>query len=195
MSSSTTIKASDSTQADRLHKKQSLRTRRCGSIVDFTVALPSAKVTVDDFLTHPNVTRAKVESIIPSGQLSVLAADETCWGLGIEAARTLLERNQTDLDSIAWVIYAGSADWGIPFWSPAAKIAADLGVKQAMCFEVSNFCNAGFLALNIAEDSVRGTKGRCGLVIISDRLSLDAPMSSGSLAGFCCEPSGCGGRS
>ncbi|WP_088944806.1 3-oxoacyl-[acyl-carrier-protein] synthase III C-terminal domain-containing protein [Rhodococcus sp. 1168] len=139
-------------------------------IVDFTVELPNSKVAIEEFLTHPDMTRDKVAKVIRSGQLSVLGEEQSPWGLGSDAAIKLLQRNNIDPSDIGTVIYAGSADWGVPFWSPAAKIAAELSIPNAICYEISNFCNAGFLALTIADKQTRST-GRPALVVIADRLS------------------------
>jgi 3-oxoacyl-[acyl-carrier-protein] synthase-3 len=75
------------------------------------------------------------------------------------------------LDEIGLVLYAGSSEWGTPFWSPAAKIAAELGITRAHCYEVSNFCNAGMVAVKLADDQVRAGTHPYALVIIADRLS------------------------
>lgn len=139
-------------------------------IVDFTVELASSKVSLEEFLSHPDMDSDKVAKVIRSGQLSVLGEGQTSWELGRDAARNLLQRNSVDPSSIGSVIYAGSADWGVPFWSPAAKMAGELSIHNAICYEVSNFCNAGFLALTIANDHARST-GRSVLVVIADRLS------------------------
>lgn len=92
-------------------------------------------------------------------------------GLGRDAAARLLARNPVPLEEIGLVLYAGSSEWGTPFWSPAAKIAQELGIADAHCFEVSNFCNAGMVAVKLADDQVRAGTHKHALVIISDRLS------------------------
>ncbi|MBT1186543.1 hypothetical protein HET69_21690 [Streptomyces sp. CJ_13] len=43
--------------------------------------------------------------------------------------------------------------------------------EQAHCFEVSNFCNAGMVAVKMADDQVRAGTHKYALVIIADRLS------------------------
>ncbi|MEU8461162.1 3-oxoacyl-[acyl-carrier-protein] synthase III C-terminal domain-containing protein [Streptomyces sp. NPDC029003] len=140
-------------------------------IADFALAMPSGKLSVDDVSRESGHTVEKLGQVLPSGKFSVLAEGETPWGLGRDAAARLLARNPVPLDEIGLVLYAGSSEWGTPFWSPAAKIARELGIGRAHCFEVSNFCNAGMVAVKIADDQVRAGTHKYALVVISDRLS------------------------
>ncbi|MFD3874611.1 3-oxoacyl-ACP synthase III family protein [Streptomyces sp. NPDC058623] len=101
----------------------------------------------------------------------VLGDHEQAWKLALRAAGTLLDRTGVAASDIRQVIYAGSGEWDRPFWSPSAKVAHELGVGRAHCFEVANFCNAGTTALRIgAEDTGLGA-GNYALVLIGDRLS------------------------
>ncbi|WP_328781234.1 3-oxoacyl-ACP synthase [Streptomyces canus] len=140
-------------------------------IADYALAMPSGKLSVNDVSRESGYTVEKLGQILPSGKFSVLAEGETSWGLGRDAAARLLARNPVPLEEIGLVLYAGSSEWGTPFWSPAAKIAQELGIADAHCFEVSNFCNAGMVAVKLADDQVRAGAHKHALVIISDRLS------------------------
>ncbi|MFJ2606843.1 3-oxoacyl-ACP synthase III family protein [Streptomyces sp. NPDC087425] len=140
-------------------------------IADYALARPAGRRTVEEVSRASGYTPEKLAQILPSGTFSVLADDETSWGLGLTAARDVLRRTPVPLDEIGLVIYAGSSEWGTPFWSPAAKIAGELGVRDAHCFEVSNFCNAGMVAVKLADDQVRSGAHRYALVIVTDRLS------------------------
>ncbi|MET7765728.1 3-oxoacyl-[acyl-carrier-protein] synthase III C-terminal domain-containing protein [Streptomyces sp. NPDC005393] len=140
-------------------------------IADFALATPSGKLSINDVSRESGHSVEKLEQILPSGKFSVLAEGETSWGLGRDAAARLLARNPVPLDEIGLVLYAGSSEWGTPFWSPAAKIALELGIAHAHCFEVSNFCNAGMVAVKMADDQVRAGTHNYALVIIADRLS------------------------
>jgi 3-oxoacyl-[acyl-carrier-protein] synthase III len=140
-------------------------------IADYALARPAGRRTVEEVSRASGCTPEKLAQILPSGTFSVLADDETSWGLGLTAARDVLRRIPVPLDEIGLVIYAGSSEWGTPFWSPAAKIAGELGVRDAHCFEVSNFCNAGMVAVKLADDQVRAGAHRYALVIVTDRLS------------------------
>ncbi|MBN1089267.1 hypothetical protein JNO11_12070 [Pantoea sp. 1B4] len=83
-----------------------------------------------------------------------------CWSRGI-----WLHRSWTGLSTAAPAC-------GISlFWSPAAKVAEQLGATQAHCFEVVNFCNAGATGIAIATGWVNANPEKTALVIICDRLS------------------------
>ncbi|XVV36360.1 3-oxoacyl-ACP synthase III family protein [Streptomyces sp. CA-100214] len=140
-------------------------------IADYALAMPGGKLSVDDVSRESGQTVEKLGQILPSGKFSVLAEGETSWSLGRDAAARILARTPVPLDEIGLVLYAGSSEWGTPFWSPAAKIAQELGITQAHCYEVSNFCNAGMVAVKLADDQVRAGTHRHALVIVSDRLS------------------------
>ncbi|MFF8778090.1 3-oxoacyl-ACP synthase III family protein [Streptomyces sp. NPDC015140] len=140
-------------------------------IADYALAMPGGKLSVDDVSRESGHTVEKLGQILPSGKFSVLAEGETSWSLGRDAAARILARTPVPLDEIGLVLYAGSSEWGTPFWSPAAKIAQELGITQAHCYEVSNFCNAGMVAVKLADDQVRAGTHRHALVIVSDRLS------------------------
>lgn len=73
-----------------------------------------------------------------------------------------------------------------PFWSPAAKIAHELGIAQAHCYEVSNSCNAGMVAVKLADDQVRAGTHKYALVIIADRLSELVEYGTGYIELFNC---------
>ncbi|WP_405586026.1 3-oxoacyl-ACP synthase III family protein [Streptomyces sp. NBC_01092] len=140
-------------------------------IADYALAMPSGKRSVDEVSRESGCGPEKLGQILPSGKFSVLAEGETAWGLGRDAAARLLDRSPVPLDEIGLVLYAGSSEWGTPFWSPAAKIAGELGITQAHCYEVSNFCNAGMVAVQLADDQVRAGTHKYALVVIADRLS------------------------
>ncbi|MEV6168043.1 ketoacyl-ACP synthase III family protein [Streptomyces sp. NPDC051954] len=140
-------------------------------IADYALAMPSGKRSVDEVSQESGYGPEKLGQVLPSGKFSVLAEGETAWGLGRDAAARLLDRSPVPLDEIGLVLYAGSSEWGTPFWSPAAKIAAELGITQAHCYEVSNFCNAGMVAVKLADDQVRAGTHKYALVVIADRLS------------------------
>ncbi|MFD8009700.1 3-oxoacyl-ACP synthase III family protein [Streptomyces sp. NPDC058955] len=140
-------------------------------IADYAVAMAGGKRDVEEVARLSGHTREKLGQVLPSGKFSVLAGDETSWSLGRDAAARLLERNAVPLADIGLVLYAGSSEWGTPFWSPAGKIAHELGITDAHCYEVSNFCNAGMVAVKLADDQVRAGAHRYALVVVADRLS------------------------
>ncbi|MET9363229.1 3-oxoacyl-[acyl-carrier-protein] synthase III C-terminal domain-containing protein [Streptomyces sp. NPDC006632] len=140
-------------------------------IADFAIEMASGKRSVDEVARESGYGLDKLATILPSGKFSVLAGDESSWSLGRDAAKRVLARNAVPAEEIGLVIYAGSSEWGRPFWSPAAKIALELGIENAHCYELSNFCNAGLAAVRIADNQVKAGVHRYALVIVADRLS------------------------
>ncbi|MEV4947162.1 3-oxoacyl-[acyl-carrier-protein] synthase III C-terminal domain-containing protein [Streptomyces sp. NPDC053755] len=143
-----------------------------GGIVDFEVAFPSSRVTVRELHETSGVPVADILAITHTEEFPVLGEDETAWELAAEAARAVLERNGVSPDAIGQVIYAGSGEWDQPFWSPAAKVADELGILGAHCFEVTNFCNGAMTAVRtgLAELALGGV-APYALVLVGDRLS------------------------
>lgn len=142
-----------------------------GGIVDFDLCFPSSYVSVQDMHAASGVPVADILRITHGEGWPVLGEGEQAWELGYRAARTVLERTGVRPDAVRQVIYAGSGEWDRPFWSPAAKVAHELGIDHAHCFEVTNFCNAGMAALQIASDAIELGRSDYALVLIGDRLS------------------------
>ncbi|MFI9360994.1 3-oxoacyl-ACP synthase III family protein [Kitasatospora sp. NPDC053057] len=142
-----------------------------GGIVDFEVCLPSGRASVHEMAAASGLPVADILAITHCEEFPVLGDDETAWELSVDAARTVLQRTGVDPRAIGKVIYAGSGEWDIPFWSPAAKVAHQLGTTEAHCFEVTNFCNAAALALRVAMDELTLGRSEHVLVLVGDRLS------------------------
>ncbi|MGC5342869.1 3-oxoacyl-ACP synthase III family protein [Streptomyces sp. DT24] len=150
-------------------------------LVDLEVALPGGTVDIGEVAARAGVPLADALRITHCRRFPALGPGERSVDVALHAARTLLKRTAVDVDGIDLVLWAGSAEWDVPFWSPAAHVAGELGITGAHCFEVANFCNAGSTALQIGLD--RLALGRAGsvLVVMADRLSTmldqDDPMS------------------
>lgn len=141
------------------------------AIIDFDVRFPSSTVTVKELHEASGVSLPEILEVTHCEEFPVLADYEQAWEFAVEAGRAVLERTGVDPAAIGAVIYAGSGQWDSPIWSPAAKVADELGIERAHCFEVTNGCNGGATALQIAADKI--ALGRTGyvLVLMGDRLS------------------------
>jgi len=117
------------------------------------------------------VSVAKILEITHCDDFPALGRNEKAWELALKAARSVIERTKVSPAMIRQVIYAGSGEWDTPFWSPAAKVAQQLGIDRAHCFEVANFCNAGMTALQVASDKIALGYADNVLVLVADRLS------------------------
>ncbi|WP_236241610.1 3-oxoacyl-[acyl-carrier-protein] synthase III C-terminal domain-containing protein [Streptomyces sp. CC228A] len=142
-----------------------------GGIADFAVRFPSARADLRAMHRASGVALADLAAITHCDGFPVLADGEAVWELAREAARDVLARTGTAASRIRQVVYAGSGEWDRPFWSPAAKIAHELGVDRAHCFEVANFCNAGMTALRLLTVPGALGPGDHALVLVGDRLS------------------------
>ncbi|GGV52100.1 hypothetical protein GCM10010245_82050 [Streptomyces spectabilis] len=140
-------------------------------IVDFDVVLPSARITVTEMAAKSGLPEEDVRAITTCDSIPVLAAGEQEWELALRAARTVLGRTGVPPSAISTVIYAGSGTWGTPFWSPAAKVAQELGIERAFCFEMANYCNAVTAAVQYACDTIGSRPDAYALVLIGDRVS------------------------
>ncbi|MEV7282396.1 ketoacyl-ACP synthase III family protein [Streptomyces sp. NPDC093111] len=142
-----------------------------GGIVDFEVVFPSSAVDVRELHASSGVSVADILAITHTERFPALDEDEAAWELAATAGRTVLERNGIDPDDIGLVVYAGSGEWDLPFWSPAAKVAAELGIDNAHCFEIANFCNGGMTAVRAALAELALSGAPYALVLVGDRLS------------------------
>lgn len=140
-------------------------------IKDFAIVIPAGKLDIDELGRRSGIDRENLLAVLPAGRLSTLAPGQHIWDLGRDAAVTVLGRNDVRPEDIGMVLWAGSADWGKAFWSPAAKVASEVGIHHAHCLEMSNFCNAGMAAISFAQDQVRLGRHQHVLVIVADRLS------------------------
>ncbi|MEU1818471.1 3-oxoacyl-[acyl-carrier-protein] synthase III C-terminal domain-containing protein [Streptomyces roseifaciens] len=138
-------------------------------IVDLDVRFPRGRATVEQMQRASGLPAEEIRKITLCEEIPVLGPDETAWEIARDAAAAVLDRTGVDRAGIRHVLYAGSGVWDRPAWSPAAKIAHELGIDRAHCFEVGNFCNAGMTALQIACEKSRSHGGYV-LVLLGDRL-------------------------
>jgi 3-oxoacyl-[acyl-carrier-protein] synthase-3 len=142
-----------------------------GGIVDFEVRFPASRVDVHHMHAESGVPIDDILTITHTEQFPVLGDHEQAWELAAEAARAVLERNAVSPDDVSHVIYAGSGEWDQPFWSPAARVAHELDITRAHCFEVTNFCNGGMAAVRTGLNELALGGGPFVLVMVGDRLS------------------------
>ncbi|WP_436501312.1 3-oxoacyl-ACP synthase III family protein [Actinokineospora sp. HUAS TT18] len=142
-----------------------------GGILDFEVDYPRSRTSVAEMSLSSTVDIEDLLAITHTSVIPTLGDDERSWRLAVRAAEALLARTGVAAAAITEVIFAGSGEWDVPFWSPAAKAAAALGIGRAHCFEVTNFCNAGMTAVQVALDRIAARGRGLVLVLIGDRLS------------------------
>ncbi|MBB5953659.1 3-oxoacyl-[acyl-carrier-protein] synthase-3 [Saccharothrix tamanrassetensis] len=140
-------------------------------VVDFEVAFPDGRLDLGSVARRAGLPLPDVLRITHSAEFPALGPGERSVDLAVEAAKALLKRSAAAPDDITHVVYAGSGEWDVPFWSPAAHAAAELGIANAHCFEVANFCNAAATAISVALDKIELGRADVVLVLVADRLS------------------------
>ncbi|MGW1840186.1 3-oxoacyl-ACP synthase III family protein [Streptomyces sp. NPDC002067] len=139
-------------------------------VLDLDVRFPEGRITVQQMHEASGLPLPDILNITSGTEtIPVLGPDETAWEITRDAAEAVLARSGVPRSRITHVIYAGSGVWDRPAWSPAAKIAHELGIDRAHCFELGNFCNAGMAALQIAAEKSALYGGHV-LLLLGDRL-------------------------
>jgi 3-oxoacyl-[acyl-carrier-protein] synthase-3 len=92
--------------------------------------------------------------------------------MALKAARLALRDAAADPLDLGAVIYAGFGPYDYQFWSPAAKLAHELGARHAYAFEVRNACTAANLGVTLAAGLMhRDPTVNAALVVCADKLS------------------------
>ena len=138
-------------------------------IVDLEFEFPKSRVTVEQMRAESGRPLADILAWTHCTEIPVFGEFETAWELLSEVSRRVLERTGVAPDDIGQVIVAGSGRWDNPGWSPAAKVAAELDITRAHCFEVINFCHAGPTAMRIAADAIAAGRTRFSLVLLGEQ--------------------------
>jgi 3-oxoacyl-[acyl-carrier-protein] synthase-3 len=140
-------------------------------IVDFDVALPRSRVTVEQMQQASGRPLADILEWTHCKEIPVFGEDELAWELVSDLARAVLDRSGVSARQIDQVIFGGGGEWDFPAWSPAAKVATELGIDNAHCFELINFCTASSAALQVAADALAAGRARHVLVLFGERAS------------------------
>jgi 3-oxoacyl-[acyl-carrier-protein] synthase-3 len=140
-------------------------------IVDFDVAFPQGRMTVQQMHDWSGISVPEILEVTQCQEFPVLGPDEQAWELAVVAADSVLGRTGTDPESVSRVIYAGNGYWDSPAWSPAAKVADELALTEAHCFEVTNFCNALTLGIRIAVEGLQPGADERVLVVTAERFA------------------------
>jgi 3-oxoacyl-[acyl-carrier-protein] synthase-3 len=138
-------------------------------IVDLEFEFPKSSISVPEMHRISGRSEAEILDWTVCSEIPVFGEFEQAWQLVSTVAATVLDRAGVAPGDIGQVIVAGSGDWDHPAWSPASKIAAELGAFGAHCFEVVNFCNAAAVAMQIAVDSIAAGRTRYALVLVGEQ--------------------------
>ena len=139
-------------------------------IIDVEVAFPAGRRTVQQMHELSGRPVADILAWTHCPEIPVFDEHEQAWELQADIARKVLDRAGVDASEIGQVIVGGGGDWDVPSWSPAAKIAAELGVTDAHCFEVLNFCSSSSASLQVAGDAITLGRTKYSLLLFGERV-------------------------
>ena len=134
--------------------------------------VPSGILTSEEMATLANLPVSVLTEKSGIKKKPIAGRDEHPSDMGIKAALEAIEKAQITASEIDIIAYCGAADYDYRFWSPAAKIQAEIGAVNAFAFEVKNFCNSGNLGIHICRNMLLADNDLSfALVICSDKLS------------------------
>ncbi len=93
--------------------------------------IPSGVLTSEEMAKLANLPVSVLTEKIGIQKKPIAASD-----MGIKAALEAIEKAQIKASEIDIIAYCGAADYDYRFWSPAAKIQAEIGADNAFAFEV-----------------------------------------------------------
>jgi 3-oxoacyl-[acyl-carrier-protein] synthase-3 len=145
---------------------------QCVGIKSIGYYLPDEVMTSHDMAELSGIPASVFAEEIGIVQKPVAGADEHPSEMGAKAALDALEKAGIPPSAIDLIAYCGAGDYDYRFWSPAAKIQAEIGACNAFAFEVRNFCNSGNLGIHICRNMLLADASyRYALVVCSDKLS------------------------
>ncbi|HUU76352.1 MAG TPA: 3-oxoacyl-[acyl-carrier-protein] synthase III C-terminal domain-containing protein [Methanoregulaceae archaeon] len=135
--------------------------------------IPDAVITSVEMSERSGIPLHVFTESIGIEQKHIAGEDEHPSVMGTAAAQEAIRKAGIDPSSIGIVAYCGAGFYDYRFWSPAARIQAAVGVKDAYAFEVKNACNGGNLGLHICRQLLAAhPEIECALVVCADILSM-----------------------
>ncbi|WP_437754834.1 3-oxoacyl-ACP synthase III family protein [Sorangium sp. So ce1389] len=140
-------------------------------IVDIGLGIPATRMSARSISAASGVPLSFFTDRMQLASKPV-AEGRTCVDLALEAIADLASRHPFAADSIDLLVYASTGLNDHAFWSPAGKIQAVIGAKNAFCFELNNGCNSLNAALHVIKGLMLATPSyRRALLICADTLS------------------------
>lgn len=100
-----------------------------------------------------------------------IAKSEHPADMAICAAKKLLNKTKISVKEIGFVIYASNGIFDYQFWSPSAKVQAEIGATEAFSFDLNNGCVSPLMALFVGSTLLPSSNCEYGLIIASDALA------------------------
>ena len=141
-------------------------------ILDLDIYVPPIRMSAEDMAAALGGSVSEIVQQTGVLEKAVGLPEDTPTVMAVKAAKPLIQRGRTLPHDISYVIFAGSGVNEKRFWSPAAKVQAELGANRAFAFDVANGCNAGNIGLTLAAGLLRAdSHAQTALLIVSDALS------------------------
>jgi 3-oxoacyl-[acyl-carrier-protein] synthase-3 len=144
--------------------------QRTARIVGLGVCLPETLLTNKDFERLVDTSDDWIVARTGMRERHVVAPGESVATLAIGAGKRALAEANVDPDEVELLIVA-TATPEQPIPSTASIIQPALGVKRAVCFDVSAACSGFLYALNIARQFIAGGEVSTAMIIGAETLS------------------------
>jgi 3-oxoacyl-[acyl-carrier-protein] synthase-3 len=129
--------------------------------------LPRRVVTNDELAQRVDTSDAWIRERSGIRQRHMAEPHETATFMGAAAARQAMERAGADLSEVGAVLL-GTTTSDQTFPSTAARVQAELGIKQGFAFDLSAACSGFIYGLSIADAMIRTGQIKGALVIGSE---------------------------
>ena len=134
--------------------------------------IPSGVMTSEIISNSANLPLPVLTDKIGMRQKHIADKNEHPSEMGCKAALSAIEKAGISPEEVDIIAYCGAGHYDYRFWSPAAKIQAQLRAHSAFAFEIKNFCNSGNLGIHICRNLLlHDPELTNALVICSDTLS------------------------
>ena len=144
--------------------------KRTARIVGLGACLPDTVLTNKDFERLVDTADDWIVARTGMRERHVVAAGESVATLAIEAGkRALAEANVAPEEVELLIVATATPEQPVP--STAAIIQPALGVKRAVCFDVSAACSGFLYALNIARQFIASGEVSTAMIIGAETLS------------------------
>jgi 3-oxoacyl-[acyl-carrier-protein] synthase-3 len=140
-------------------------------IVGLAVEIPTGRLSVEEMQRRSGLAISQILDVTHCHQIPVLEPDRTIGDLMVSAAERAISDSGVAVSAIDHVVVAGCGQWEAPLWSPASHLAKRLGITEAHCFEMINFCNSAMTAVQVAHDMVTVGRARNVLVAVGDNFN------------------------
>lgn len=132
--------------------------------------VPETKMSIDDLSRQSQYDSKYLFEKIGMLEKRVVGHENPA-DMGILAAKKLLNKIKILAKEIGFVIYASNGIFDYQFWSPSAKVQAEIGATEAFSFDLNSGCVSPLMALFVGSKLMSSSDYEYGLIVSSDALS------------------------